>query len=378
MLTQSITLFKLLGFTIKIDFTWIFLAVLITWSLATGLFPVRYPGHSETTYWLMGVEGALGLFISIILHELGHSLVARRVGIEIRGITLFIFGGVAEMEHEPKRAQDEYMMAIAGPMTSAALAIVLFLIFMGLENLIGENPYVSVISYLALINIILALFNMVPAFPLDGGRILRAVLWKWKDDIRWATRVSSALGSGFGLFLIVAGALFFMGGEFIAGAWWVMIGLFVRSASKASYRDLVMRRALEGEPVSRFMQRNTVSVPGSASIHEVVEDFVYRYHFKTYPVMQGEHLLGVVSIQGIKEIPRDEWLTTTAATVAEPCTENNCIRPEEDAMEALARMRATGKGRLLVVEQGELLGIIARKDLLEFLALKIDLESGSR
>ena len=378
MFTKGLTLFRLLGFTIKIDFSWIFLAVLITWSLATGLFPAQYEGYTQLTYWLMGIEGAIGLFISIILHELGHSLVARRFGIPIRGITLFIFGGVADMEHEPVHAKDEFFMAIAGPITSALIAVILYIFYLFASDLIGDGPYLQVISYLAILNIILAVFNMVPAFPLDGGRVLRAVLWKWKGDVRWATRIASVMGTGFGYTLIVLGGFFFINGNFIPGAWWVMIGLFVRAASRASYRDLLMRRALEGEPVHKFMQRHTVTVPGDISVQELVEEYVYRYHYKTFPVMQNDDLLGVVTTRDVKEVPREEWLTSTARDIAEPCSAENCLGPYDDSMDALVRMRSTGKARLLVVDNGRLVGIVSLKDLLEFLALKIDLESGPR
>ena len=374
MFTKSITLFRILGFEIKVDFTWIFLAILISWSLAVGFFPIQYPGLSTAMYWSMGIEGAIGLFISIALHELGHSVVARRFGIQIKDITLFIFGGVANMEGEPKKPRDEFYMAIAGPITSGILALIFFALNTAARAALGSVPLLEVLVYLAWMNSILALFNMVPAFPLDGGRVLRAILWDWKKDLRWATRISSAMGSGFGLLLIILGIFAFMSGNVLGGVWWFMIGIFVRSAAAMSYKQLLLRRALEGEPVSRFMQTEVVGVRPTVTLRNLVEEYVYQYHFKTYPVFDGPRLVGCVTTRGIKSVPKGDWDRLTVSEILEPCSEENSIGPDEDAMVALSRMNRTGRGRLMVVEGGELLGIIALKDLMEFLSLKLDLE----
>lgn len=378
MLTKSITLFRLFGFAIKVDFTWIFLAILITWSLAKGFFPQQYPGLSEVTYWLMGIEGTLGVFLSITLHELGHSLVARRYGILIKDITLFIFGGVATMESEPKRPRDEFLMAIAGPITSGLLALIFFGAHQAARALFGTVPMLEVLGYLAWMNSILAIFNMVPAFPLDGGRVLRALLWDWKKDLRWATRIASRMGSGFGLILIGLGIFAFLSGSVIQGLWWFMIGMFVRSASAMSYQHMLLRRALEGEPVGRFMQTEVVAVRPQLSILDLVENYVYQFHHKTYPVLDGGRLMGCVTTRGIKSVPTDEWGLRTIGEIVEPLSDENCVGPDADAMDALSKMNRTRRGRLLVVESGELLGIVALKDLMEFLSLKLDLEHDGR
>ncbi len=378
MFTKSISLFRILGFEIKVDLSWLFLALLVSWSLAVGFFPAQYPGLSAVMYWLMGIEGAIGLFISIALHELGHSVVARRFGIQIKDITLFIFGGVANMEGEPKKPSHEFYMAVAGPITSGILALVFFALNITARSAFGSVPLLEVMGYLAWMNSILALFNMVPAFPLDGGRVLRAILWDWKKDLRWATRFSSKLGSAFGLFLIVIGIFSFMRGNVLGGIWWFMIGMFVRSASSMSYKQLLLRRGLEGEPVSRFMQTEVIGVRPTLSLRDLVEEYVYEYHFKTYPVFDGPSLVGCVSTRGINAIPKNEWDSHTVSEIIEPCNEENSIAPDEDAMVALSRMNRTARARLLVVEGGELLGIISLKDLMEFLSLKLDLDDKAR
>lgn len=373
MFGKSITLFKLFGFEVKIDISWLVIALLITWTLAKGSFPHYYQGFQNSTYWVMGILGALGLFIAIIFHELSHSLVARKFGLQMKGITLFIFGGVAEMTEEPPSPKAEFFMAIAGPISSIILGLGLFGIrFLG-EGMGWPKPVLGVISYLALINIILAGFNLLPAFPLDGGRMLRSVLWGMKDNIRWATRISSSIGSAFGIALILFGALSVFMGNLIGGVWWVLIGMFMRGASQMSYQQLIVRRSLEGEKVRRFMVSDPVTVSPSISIEDLVEDYVYKYHFKMFPVVDDGKLLGCVTLSQVKEIPREERHKHTIRGLAKSCTKENTVGPDEDAMKALALMNRTKSSRLMVVEGDRLLGVIALKDMLEFLSLKVDL-----
>lgn len=374
MYTRSITLFRLAGFEIKVDFTWVLLAVLVTWSLAHSYFPFYLPDLKPYVYWALGIEGAVGLFASIIVHELGHALVARHYGIPIKDITLFIFGGVANMEEEPKRARDEFYMAIAGPVVSGIVAVAMLALDRALHSVAPEAPLLAVFNYLAWMNALLAGFNMIPAFPLDGGRVLRAILWDWRKDLRFATRVSSGIGSIFGLGLIFLGVFTFINGSTVQGIWFCMIGLFVRSASAMSYRQLVLRRALEGEPISRFMKTEVISVQPSLLLKDFVEQYVYTQHHKLYPVMVGGRLLGMVTTRGVKAVPQEQWAETSVGEITEPCTDDNCATPNLDAMQALTLMHRTGRGRMLVVESGELLGIVSLKDLMSFLGLKLDLE----
>ena len=221
-------LFRIFGFDIKLNLTWLMLALLITWTLGAGLFPADYPGLSPRTYWWMGVAGAIGILFSIVFHELSHSLVARRFGLRIRGITLFIFGGVAEMEEEPASPKVEFLMAVAGPLASLLLAFIFYQFEQLAIALDWHTAVLGVTHYLVMLNIIVAIFNLVPAFPLDGGRMLRAALWQWKKDLLRATYIASQFGLGFGLVLIIMGGLSFIQGNFIGGMWWILIGAFVR------------------------------------------------------------------------------------------------------------------------------------------------------
>ncbi|MBS3817911.1 site-2 protease family protein [bacterium] len=373
MFGKSITLFKLLGFEVKLDFTWLILGLLITWSLATGLFPHFYEGMNRATYWVMGVVGALGLFISIVFHELCHSLVARKFGLPMKGITLFIFGGVAEMNEEPPSPKAEFMMAVAGPISSIVLGLVLLgMWFLGEE---GGWPLAvtGVVNYLGLLNLILAGFNLIPAFPLDGGRVLRSILWGWKEDLRWATHLASKIGSTFGIALIILGVFNVFTGNFIGGLWWFVIGMFIRGASRMSYQQVMMRRSLEGEPVRKFMVTDPITVPSTLSIEELVEKYIYIHHFKMFPVVDDGELKGCITLNQVKKIPREERDKRKVEELVQKCSGKNTVHPDEDAMRALSLMKKTNQSRLMVVKEGQLVGIISLKDMMKFLSLKVDL-----
>ncbi|MHC5022430.1 MAG: M50 family metallopeptidase [Planctomycetota bacterium] len=370
--------FKILtafGFPIYLDLSWFVIAVLITWSLATYVFPQWQEGLTTPTYWAMGVAGAIGLFVSIVLHELGHSLVARRFGLQMKGITLFIFGGVAEMTDEPPSPKAEFVVAAAGPLVSLALGAAFSAA--SVLAVAADLPLSvsGVAAYLGLINFILVAFNVLPAFPLDGGRMFRALLWRLKDDLRWATRITSEVGSWFGLGFIALGVVTFIGGGFIGGMWWFLIGLFLRQAAQGSYQQLLIRRALEGEPVRRFMQSEPVTVPPEITIRQFIDEYVYRHYFKMYPVTRNDDLVGCVTLRQIKDVPREDWAVRTIGDLAHPCAAENMVSADSDALAALGRMNRSGASRLMVVDEGgRLVGVLALKDLAQFLSARIDLE----
>lgn len=375
MFGKRITLFKLFGFEVKVDMSWLILAFLIVWSLAKGLFPHYYPDLEADTYWWMGIAGAIGLFLSIIIHELFHSLVARKFGMPMKGITLFIFGGVAEMDEEPPSARAEFYMSIVGPLISVVVSVIFYGIYLwGNEILLGESV-TGIFSYLSWINLILAGFNMVPAFPLDGGRVLRAVLWHFKGNIQWATKIASAVGNAFGFILIVLGIFSIFTGNFIGGMWWILIGLFIKWASQMSYQRTMIRKALEGESIKRFMKTDPVTVPPDITIDTLVNDYIYKYHYKMFPVVNGGgELIGCITTGQIKEVPKDDWGLRTINELALTCSSENVVSPDEDVMKIFSIMSKSKNSRLLVVDNGELKGVITLKDMLEFLSLKLDLE----
>lgn len=371
-MTRGLKLFEVLGFEVNIDPSWFIIFFLVAWSLATGWFPQGNDGFDAVTLWTMGFAGALLLFVSVVLHELSHSLMARRFGIEMRGITLFLFGGVAEMTDEPPSARAELMVALAGPAASVVIAAACgtLYVLLALPTVIA-----AVLEYLAVINLVLAAFNLLPAFPLDGGRVLRSLLWGLKNDLRWATRWSSRIGRGFGVGLIVLGVVEIVAGNFVGGMWLGLIGLFLHRAATAAYRQLEVRRVLQGEPVRRFMNADVVTVPRSISIAELVEQYVYRYHHKMFPVTDNGDLLGCVTTRDIRQVPRDRWEHETVGSVVEQVSDDNTIAADDDAMRALAKMRSSGNSRLMVLNADhELAGVVSIKDLLALIDLEAELE----
>lgn len=378
MFGPSIRIFRLFGFDVRIDASWLIVAALLTWSLAVGIFPREFPGLSIGQYWAMGVAGTIGLFLSVVIHEFCHSIVARRNNLPMKGITLFIFGGVAQMGGEPPNPRTEFLMAIAGPIASFALGFIFWAIYVAGR---GGWPLdtAGVLAYLSWINWVLGAFNLIPAFPLDGGRVLRSALWHFKHDLRRATRISAAIGSGFGILLIAFAVFELFAGNFIGAIWYFMIGLFLRNASQMSYEQLLVRMALQGEPVRRFMTTTPVTVTPDMSIEQLVDNYVYRYHHKMFPVVTDseQHLAGCVSTKEIANIPRPEWPNHKVGEVIRPCSLENTVSPDADAMSVLSKMSETGVSRMLVTDKNRLLAIVSLKDLMNFMASKLELEGHS-
>lgn len=375
MLKRKMTLFKLLGFTVSIDASWGIILFLVVWSLSEGLFPGYFPDLSSQTYWLMGLLGALGLFVSIIIHEFSHSLVARKYGLEIKGITLFIFGGVAEMKDEPNSPKTEFFMAIAGPIASLLLSILFAALYQVATIIELPVPLIGILGYLSAINMLLAVFNMVPAFPTDGGRILRSLLWWIKGDIYWATQVASRISLVFAMAIIFTGFMSLIGGNFIGGLWWILIGSFLFNAANASFQRLLMKQSFEGKTVRYFMNPNPVTVPSHITLQEFVDKYLYHYHYKMFPVVKDDKISGLITIQALKAHPHEEWKHLLVGKAMQLQSPDNSIASHTPINDALNKMSETGLSRLLVVEHKKVVGIITLKDLLEYLALKMELET---
>lgn len=373
MFAKRVTLFHLFGFEVRVDASWLIIASLITWSLASSLFPQAFPGLTQSTYWGMGITGAVLLFASVVAHEFMHSWVARRSGMTIKGITLFLFGGVAEMHDEPPDPRAEFLMAVAGPLTSLLLGGVFYALTVAAGRLSAPVPLLGVLAYLWPINLALAAFNLVPAFPLDGGRVLRAALWRLTGKLRRSTRIAALIGSGFA-FLLMGFALFSLWrGSLLNALWWFMIGLFLHHASQGSYRQLLVREYLEGEPVTLFLEQDPITVSYHISVEQLVDEYVYRRPDHLFPVLQEDVLVGCVSAAEIEKLPRDQWGSTTVKEISLPCTSENTIPVDADANEALGLMRRSGRKRLLVVDGGRLIGVVSLRDLLQRLSLQLRL-----
>ena len=377
MFGRKFRLFSLVGFEVSIDASWLILAALIVWSLAVGYFPYQDPGLETSTYWWMGVAGAVGLFGSIVLHELSHSLVARRYGLPMKGITLFIFGGVAEMSDQPPNPTAEWRMAAAGPAMSVLISIVSYVVYTAFSQNLGVF-WKGIFGYLAWINILLAVFNLLPAFPLDGGRVLRAILWRRRGNLHSATRTASRWGSGFGMGLIILGVISIILGNFIGGLWWALIGMFLRGVSRASYQQMEIRGALQGEPISRFMRQEPISVHPSTSLETLLDDYFYRYYYNVFPVTDGEQLVGCVSVKAVQKFPRAEWSQHTVQELTEPADSSNTVSPDTDAFEVLKKMSGGSRRWIAVTNaSGHLFGLVTLRDLMNYLAAKLELEEGA-
>lgn len=374
MFRKRIKLFRLFGFDVGIHISWLIVAALVLLSLAMGFFPQAYPHLPERTYWLMGVIATILFFASIIFHEFCHSLVARRYGLPMRGITLFLLGGIAEMGEEPKRPKVELLTALAGPAASVALGFG----FIGLGDL-GESAgwplsIVGVLIYLGRINWLLAIFNMLPAFPLDGGRVLRAALWSWKKDLRSSTRIASHIGGGFGLLLILLGIFNLFMGSPIGGLWLVLIGLFLRGAAQASYQQVLVREVTEGKKVGDIMDRKPIQVTPSLSLRRFVDDYVLVYHFDRFPVVEdGGELLGCLDLQRVKMVPESRWDEETVSHVAHGCDPLYTIDVDADLVAALDQMSRGSFDRLLAVQDGHLEGVLDRHALERFITVRLNL-----
>ena len=375
MFGARVEIVRIYGIPVRIDASWLLLAFLIAWTLAENVFPQELPGQGGGTYWLMGGAAAVGLLLSILLHELSHAVVAKRFGIPIGGITLFIFGGVAEMEAEPPNARSELLMAIAGPIMSVAIGGLCWLA--GAAGVGWPTPVAAVIAYLALINFILAGFNMLPAFPLDGGRVFRAALWgHWRDFAR-ATRLAGRVGTWAGAGLMVLGALFLLlWGSVIGGIWWIVIGLFLRGAAQAELMRLKLSTVMAGHSVGDFMTRDPVSVPPDASLRDLVSEYVYRHHFGAFPVIDGGRAVGLVGLKHLKGVRESEWGETTVGDVMTPLQRDMTVPARLPALDALKRLQKDQEKRLIVTDGERVVGIVTLADLMAVVGLMFELQGG--
>jgi Zn-dependent protease/predicted transcriptional regulator len=365
-LTRVLTLFRVRGIPVRIHPSWLVIVGLITWSLSVGYFPQILPSVSLRTHWAQGFLGALLLFGSVLLHELSHALTAQRYGIPVSGVTLHVFGGVSQLSREPDRPGEEFAIAIVGPLTSFAIAGVLAV----LRSLTQPPVAVAaVMSYLILVNTVVGVFNLAPGFPLDGGRLLRAVLWRARGDLGWATRVAGRAGGMFAMFLIALGAFRALGGQFLDGLWLILIGLFLRQGAEGSSRQMALERVLAPLAVRDGMTPTVITVPPDLSITTAVDDFFWRHHVSSFPVVEGDHLVGIIAVDGLKQLPRECWATTSVRDLMLPVTDALMAAPDDSLWSALQKLSQNGLGRLAVVHHGRLAGYLSIKDVTHLIAV---------
>ncbi len=370
MVGRTLKLGRIFGIEVKVDTSWFFIAVLITWSLAGHYFPTAHPGWGGAAYLLAGVLTAALFFLSILAHELSHGLVSRRFGRPVRSITLFFFGGVTELQGEPRRPREELLMALAGPATSllcAGLFGALWLVSRGRLDFVH-----AIAGWLAWINLVLGLFNLVPGFPLDGGRVFRAIVWSVTGDPRRATRLAATVGRYIGLALIGWGVWSVFGGSWANGLWIVFIGWFLHSAAAASVQDLVVEDLLAGHRVREAMATDSPRVPSQLTLDAVVDQVAVPSHQLSFPVVEAGHAVGLLSMEEILRVPRKQWTTTHAGEVMQPVASLTPVQPDEPIAPVFTRMMTDGLWQLPVVEDGEFVGAITRVGLLLFAHTQAD------
>jgi Zn-dependent protease/CBS domain-containing protein len=383
---------RLFGITIRVDWSWLLIFVLVTWNLS-AVFGQAHGQWSTLQSWGIALLAAILFFASVLAHELAHSLVARARGMPVRNITLFLFGGVSNIQRETPSPRTEFVMAIVGPLTSVVLGVIL-LVVVGLTR----GPFPSMIGnaqqgisqlgvadtlllWLGSINIILGIFNMIPGFPLDGGRVLRSIFWAAIDDLRRATRWAAWVGQGIAWLMILAGIAMifgiripFFGTGFVNGIWLAFIGWFLNSSATQSYRQVVIQDVLEGIPVSRMMRTSPPSVSPNVSVDSLMHDHVMKSDDHAFPVFDEGRLVGLVTLEDVRSVDRDRWSTATIGEIMTPLDELVTVTPDQDAGEAMLQLSQRNVRQLPVMRDGELAGLLRRQDIVRWLQMQADLE----
>lgn len=361
---QRFELFRLFGFPIRVDLSWVLILFLLTYSLAVGFFPVNEPGMPKSAYWAMGFVASMGLFASILFHELSHSLVARHYKIKIDGITLFIFGGVAEMRQESPSPKVEFLVALMGPLASFLLAYGFLKLSSYGEALGWNKAMVLIFYYLGFMNGLLALFNLVPAFPLDGGRIFRSLVWAVKKDYFWATRLAANIGKIFGWILIGLGVVQWVRGSPFGGLWYVFIGFFLRQASLMSLRQLSYQEVLEKIHVDALLQPPTAEFHLGDRLVDVLSALRNRALHTQYPVVESGQLVGSLFTRALHQLKQTGWEYHEIKDLIDSDLEKVTLKPDANAWEALQKMRENSLSVLFVVERGDFKGWVTLEHLL--------------
>ena len=368
MFSNAVRLCTINKFDIRVDPSWLIIAALITWSLSQGYFPDAAAGLSGSAYLVMAVIAMLGLFGSLLLHELAHSVVARRLGVPIKTITLFLFGGVAELEAEPTSAAVEFWIAIAGPVMSVALAVAFWTLAQIAFLSRSAVALTEVMYYLALVNFILAMFNLIPAFPLDGGRVLRAYLWHRSGDALAATKTAAASGTIFAYILMALGIMTLFQGAVIAGFWYLLIGLFVLIAARSSYLNQLAKTALKGKSVGQLMSRAPITVGPDVTLAALANQIMLKHGISFLPVVEGKVLLGHIDWSVLARIDRENWANTRVGDVFVGLDASAIVRPDMHVQKLFEMIQSTGRRKFMVVEDHDLRGVVTLSDLAKHLS----------
>ncbi|OLB39815.1 MAG: CBS domain-containing protein [Chloroflexi bacterium] len=367
----SFRIFRIAGIDINIHISWLIILVFLTFSLATGWFPITYPGSSTATYYLLGFIASILLFVSVLLHELAHSFVARSRGLQVKSIVLFIFGGVSNIEQEPQTPGIEFSMAFVGPLVSLLIGVVcygLWLLVRGTHSLI-----VPILSYLALMNIILGIFNLIPGFPLDGGRVLRSIIWKATGNFQTATNITTFVGQAFAYLIILWGILLFFAGNAFNGLIIIFTGWFLLTSAQSARSQSMLDTAFRGVTVNQIMDTNVLTVPANISLQKLVDEYFLPRGLRSAFVMQGDQLAGLITLSDIRHVPRDQWPQTPVGYAMIPLERLHTITPQQNVKDVLPLMTGQDVNQLAVVQDGRLVGVLTREGILRSLEIRRNL-----
>jgi Zn-dependent protease/CBS domain-containing protein len=375
----SFRLFRIGGISIEVNVSWLIILALLTTSLALDWFPLAARGYSAATYWILALVAALLFFASVLAHELAHSLVARARGLPVTSITLFIFGGVSNIEREPQRPGAEFWIAFVGPLTS--------LIIGGLALLAGgligaASPLLAaLLDYLGVTNLLLAVFNLIPGFPLDGGRVLRSIIWKATSSPRTATLWAARVGQVFAFLLILVGVWQFFSGALINGLWFGFIGWFLLTAAQSENTQVALDTIFAGVTVGQLMSASPQEAPDTTTIQQLVDGYLLPQRARALPVMSSGTLAGLITLDDVRRVPRERWGETTARDAMTPLGQLEVARPNDRASEALSRMARRDVNQLPVLDgAGRLVGMLSRDTLMRYVEVRrgLGLETADR
>lgn len=385
----GVNLGKILGTEIVLDYSLLVIGFLVTFNLGMGLLPAWHPEWSLVLTWTVALAAAVLFIASVLAHELSHAVVGRKVGVPIHKITLFLFGGMAHMDAEPDRPRAEFLTAIVGPLTSIAIGVVATFIGLWLgPNTSGVaevdisvlqqfGPIATLMLWLGPINILLGVFNLVPGFPLDGGRVLRSILWWATGDFKRATFYASLAGQGIAWLLIGSGVLMMLGYSipifgvgFVPGLWSILLGWFLNYAARRSYQQVALSEALDKTPVQRFMLTRLESVPPDITLSEFVFERLLHSDQRFFPVSSDQTFLGLVRLADAQRVAESEWATTPVGDVMVPASELVLLRPEDEASAAMRILTEKGIDPIPVVDQGRLVGLVRREDVLKWVGIR--------
>ncbi len=365
---------RLFGFEINIHWSWLFIFFLVTWTFSNSILKDFYPDWTSARRLVVGGGIAIVFFLSILLHEMSHSILAKRFGIPVTSITLFVFGGVSNLAKEPQNARQEFWIAVVGPLTSLALALLFAIAHLALHPI--DRGASGVATHLAVLNFSIGIFNLVPGFPLDGGRVLRSMFWWRKRNMLDATRIASNVGQVVAYVIMGLGVISFFF-SIITGIWLFLIGNFLRSASAASYEQLFLERVLKGIPVLLVARNDYTKVPPDLTLTELVEDYVFAADGRAFPVMAGDELLGLITLTDLRKVPREEWKTTTVYRAMTPFAKLRTVEATDDLPKVLAHMAAGDINQVPLVEGKLLRGMIHRSDLIRYIRVRQEIGTGA-